>query len=57
MLDRLVVDFIVGNCEMVGELFLADFMGIDRFSMGAFILVVLIGSIATLMLGGKKRVR
>lgn len=55
-LDKLVVNFIIEQCEKMGQLFLADFMGINRFEMGVMIYIVIIGVLysVTLKVGGKR---
>lgn len=57
-LDNLVVESIINTCSGVGSLFLDQFIGIDSFRIGAYVLIVLIGVMASLMTpGGKKHVR
>ena len=56
--DNLLVKSIIRTCEAVGKMFLAQFIGIDSFWMGVYLLAVLIGVAASVMIpGGKKHVR
>lgn len=54
--DNLLVNSIINLCERMGNLFLANYMGISNFSMGLFMWVLLIGMTVGFM-GVKKHVR
>jgi hypothetical protein len=49
--DISLIGAVTSFCRAVGDLFLADMLGLDDFSLGAFISVMVL---AVLVFGGRK---